>query len=105
MTDWGLCFFDGGTGIAMGHFDEKRSPCLKKTYLYRFKKHIIMVSFLLAIVLLLLGYLLYSKVIERIVEVDPNRPTPAVAHPDGVDYVPLKPWRIYLIQFLKTDLG
>lgn len=105
MTDWGLCFFDGGTGIAMGHFDEKRSPCLKKTYLYRFKKHIIMVSFLLAIVLLLHGYLLYSKVIERIVEVDPNRPTPAVAHPDGVDYVPMKPWRIYLIQSLKTDLG
>ena len=105
MTDWGLCFFDGGTGIAMGHFDEKRSPCLKKTYLYRFKKHNIMVSFLLAIVLLLLGYLLYSKVIERIVEVDPDRPTPAVAHPDGVDYVPMKPWRIYLIQFLKTDLG
>lgn len=64
-----------------------------------------MVSFLLAIVLLLLGYLLYSKVIELIVEVDPNRPTPAVAHPDGVDYVPLKPWRIYIIQFLKTDLG
>lgn len=61
--------------------------------------------FLLAIVLLLLGYLLYSKVIERIVEVDPDRPTPAVAHPDGVDYVPMKPWRIYLIQFLKTDLG
>ena len=64
-----------------------------------------MVSFLLAIVLLLLGYLLYSKVIERIVEVDPNRPTPAVAHPDCVAYVPMKPWRIYLIQFLKTDLG
>ena len=105
MTDWGLCIFDCGKGIAMGHFDEKRSPCLKKTYLYRFKKHIIMVSFLLAIVLLLLGYLLYSKVVERIVEVDPNRPTPAVAHPDGVDYVHMKPWRIYLIQFLKTDLG
>ncbi len=61
--------------------------------------------FLLAIVLLLLGYLLYSKVIEWIVEVDPNRPTPAVEHPDGVDYVPMKSWRIYLIQFLKTDLG
>ena len=105
MTDWGLCIFDGGKGIAMGHFDEKRSPCLKKTYLYRFKKHIIMVSFLLAIVLLLLGYLLYSKVIERIVEVDPDRPTPAVAHPDGVAYVPMKPWRISLIQFLKTDWG
>ena len=59
-----------------------------------------MVSFLVAIVLLVLGYLIYSKVVERIIEVDPKRPTPAVAHPDGVDYVPMKAWRIYLIQFL-----
>ena len=49
-----------------------------------------MVSFLVAIVLLVLGYLIYSKVVERIIEVDPKRPTPAVAHPDGVDYVPMK---------------
>ena len=59
-----------------------------------------MVSFIVAIVLLVLGYWLYSKVIERIIGVDPKRTTPAVAHPDGVDYVPMKPWRIFLIQFL-----
>ena len=59
-----------------------------------------MLSFIIAVVLLLLGYLLYSKVVERILEVDPKRTTPAVAHPDGVDYVPMKPWRVYLIQFL-----
>ena len=59
-----------------------------------------MITFVIAIVLLLLGYLLYSKVIERVLSVDPQRPTPAVVHPDGVDYVPMKPWRIYLIQFL-----
>lgn len=59
-----------------------------------------MVTFIVAIVLLLLGYFVYSKFIERIIEVDPSRPTPAVSHPDGVDYVPMKPWRIYLIQFL-----
>ena len=59
-----------------------------------------MVTFLIAIVLLVLGYLVYSKIIERILVVDPKRVTPAVAHPDGVDYVPMKPWRIYLIQFL-----
>lgn len=59
-----------------------------------------MITFLLSVILLLLGYFLYSKVIERIVGVDPQRTTPAVAHPDGVDYVPMKPWRIYLIQFL-----
>ena len=59
-----------------------------------------MVSFVVAIVLLVLGYLVYSKAVERIVEVAPSRQTPAVEHPDGVDYVPMKPWRIYLIQFL-----
>lgn len=59
-----------------------------------------MISFLLSIALLILGYWLYSRLIERIIGVDTNRVTPAVAHPDGVDYVPLKPWRIYLIQFL-----
>ena len=59
-----------------------------------------MVTFIISIVLLVLGYWLYSKVIERIIGVDPKRVTPAVAHPDGVDYVPMKPWRIFLIQFL-----
>lgn len=59
-----------------------------------------MISFVIAIVLLVLGYWLYSKVIERVIGVDPKRTTPAVVHPDGVDYVPMKPWRIFLIQFL-----
>ena len=59
-----------------------------------------MISFIVAIVLLVLGYWLYSKVIERVIGVDPQRTTPAVAHPDGVDFVPMKPWRIFLIQFL-----
>jgi carbon starvation protein CstA len=59
-----------------------------------------MISFIIAVVLLILGYLLYSKVVERVIGVDPQRTTPAVAHPDGVDYVPMKPWRIFLIQFL-----
>ena len=59
-----------------------------------------MVSFLIAIALLLLGYLLYSKFVERVLGVDAKRVTPAVKHPDGVDYVPMKPWRIFLIQFL-----
>ncbi len=59
-----------------------------------------MLTFILSIVLLLLGYFLYSKFIEKLIGVDPNRTTPAVEHPDGVDYVPMKPWRIFLIQFL-----
>ena len=59
-----------------------------------------MISFLIAVVLLVLGYVFYSKVVERILKIDTARATPAVAHPDGVDYVPMKAWRIYLIQFL-----
>ncbi|MCQ2294567.1 MAG: carbon starvation protein A [Bacteroidales bacterium] len=59
-----------------------------------------MLSFIISIIALLLGYFLYSKLIERIIEVNPSVQTPAVSHPDGVDYVPMKPWRIYLIQFL-----
>ena len=59
-----------------------------------------MITFIVSIILLLLGYFLYSKFIERLIGVDASRTTPAVAHPDGVDYVPMKPWRIFLIQFL-----
>ena len=59
-----------------------------------------MITFLLSIALLLLGYFLYSKFIEKMLGVDPQRPTPAVSHPDGIDYVPMKGWRTYLIQFL-----
>lgn len=59
-----------------------------------------MITFVLAVVLLLLGYFLYSKFVEKMLGVDSQRPTPAVAHPDGIDYVPMKGWRTYLIQFL-----
>ena len=59
-----------------------------------------MVTFAVSVVLLLLGYWLYSRLIERLLGVNPKRVTPAVWHPDGVDFVPMKPWRIFLIQFL-----
>lgn len=59
-----------------------------------------MISFFAAVALLILGYLLYSKWIERMLGADPNRVTPAISQADGVDYVPMKPWRIFLIQFL-----
>ena len=59
-----------------------------------------MISFILGIVLLFLGYFIYGKIVEKMFGVDANRPTPATTMADGVDYVPMKPWRIYLIQFL-----
>ena len=59
-----------------------------------------MVTFCISIVLLLLGYYIYSRLIEHWIGIDPSRPTPATTMADGVDYVPMKPWKIYLIQFL-----
>jgi len=59
-----------------------------------------MYSFIISIIVLILGYTVYGKIAERIFGVDKNRPTPAIANPDGVDYVPLPWWRVFLIQFL-----
>ena len=59
-----------------------------------------MITFCISLVLLVLGYLIYGKLSERVFGADPKRETPAQYMADGVDYVPMKPWRIYLIQFL-----
>lgn len=51
------------------------------------------------IAFLVAGYFFYGKLVERIVSPD-DRATPAVAHPDGVDYVVLPKWKNMLIQLL-----
>ena len=58
-----------------------------------------MITFLISLVVLIVGFALYSKLIEKVFRVD-DRQTPAVAHPDGVDYTPMKTWRLFLIQLL-----
>ena len=58
-----------------------------------------MITFCCAIIFLIVGYFLYGKLAEKVFRPD-DRPTPAVAHPDGVDYVPMKTWRVFLIQLL-----
>ncbi len=59
-----------------------------------------MITFFIAIAVLILGYFIYGTFIEKLFGADPQRATPAVTMADGVDYVPMKPWRIFLIQFL-----
>jgi len=49
---------------------------------------------LIGLVLLLLGYRFYGKIIERLWGIDSKRKTPAVENPDGVDYVPARHWSI-----------
>ena len=58
-----------------------------------------MITFLISLVVLIVGFALYSKLIEKVFRVD-DRQTPAVAHPDGVDYTPMKTWRLFLNQLL-----
>ncbi len=58
-----------------------------------------MISLLIAFVVLLIGYLLYSRVVDKIFATD-DRETPAVTVNDGVDCVPMKTWKAFLIQLL-----
>jgi carbon starvation protein CstA len=58
------------------------------------------ITFIIAIMVLILGYLFYSRFVERIEQIDPSRQTPAYKLNDGVDYVPMPWWRVFLIQFL-----
>ena len=48
---------------------------------------------------LIVGYFIYGKFVERVMSPD-DRPTPAVAMADGVDYIVMPGWKIFMIQFL-----
>ena len=58
-----------------------------------------MVTFFIALLVLAAGYLIYGRIVEKIAA-PTDDPTPAVAHPDGVDFTPMKKWRVFLIQLL-----
>ncbi|MBQ6754927.1 MAG: carbon starvation protein A [Bacteroidales bacterium] len=59
-----------------------------------------MISFIIALLLLIVGYFTYGKFAEKVFKTDYNRKTPAIANPDGVDYIPMPWWKLFLIQFL-----
>lgn len=56
--------------------------------------------FFTSVAALLLGYLVYGAFIDRIFGADAARKTPAETMQDGVDYLTLPPWKIFLIQLL-----
>ena len=58
-----------------------------------------MVAFSVSLLALVLGYFLYGRFVERIFSPD-DRVTPAVAKADGLDYIVLPNWKIFMIQFL-----
>ena len=59
-----------------------------------------MVTFTVALVLLVLGYVVYGGFVNRVFGADPKRVTPAFTNNDGVDYIPMSTWKIFMIQFL-----
>ena len=58
-----------------------------------------MISLILSVVVLVAGYLVYGRLTEKVFAPD-DRQTPAVAVNDGVDHVPMKPWKAFLVQLL-----
>lgn len=58
-----------------------------------------MITFIISVCFLIGGYLLYGRVAEHIFAPD-DRQTPAIALRDDVDFVPMTPWKTFLIQLL-----
>lgn len=58
-----------------------------------------MITFTISLIALVAGYFLYGRFIERIIAPG-DRVTPAVSKADGVDYIVLPNWKIFMIQFL-----
>ena len=56
--------------------------------------------FFLCLGLLVGGYFIYGSIVDRIFQPDPDRKTPAIAMADGVDFVEMPTWKIFLIQLL-----
>lgn len=59
-----------------------------------------MITFLICLALLVTAYFTYGRYLEKVADADDSRPTPSTRMADGVDYMPLPRWRVFLIQLL-----
>jgi carbon starvation protein CstA len=58
-----------------------------------------MLAFLAALAVLIFGYAFYAAFVDKVFKPD-NRMVPATMLSDGVDYVPLPTWKVFLVQLL-----
>jgi len=62
--------------------------------------------FFICIGLLVVGYFAYGRIVDKIFQPDENRPTPAKVLYDGMDYVEMPQWKVFLTQAINiTALG
>lgn len=59
-----------------------------------------MISLLISLLALIAGYILYGAFVERVFGTDSSRITPAFSKQDGMDYIPMTSWKIFMIQLL-----
>ena len=59
-----------------------------------------MITFIASLLLLVLGYILYGAFVDKVFGADSQRQTPCYTLRDGVDYMPMPTWKVFLIQFL-----
>lgn len=59
-----------------------------------------MITFLFSLVLLVLGYFFYGKFVEKVFTPEEKHVTPAIRKADGVDFIALPTWKVFMIQFL-----
>ena len=59
-----------------------------------------MISFLLCVAALVVGYFIYGTFVEKVFQPNVSSQTPAMANPDGIDYVPISKPKAFLIQLL-----
>ncbi len=59
-----------------------------------------MISFTASFFALIIGYIIYGAIVNRLFGVNKEAKTPCYTHQDGVDYIPMPTWKVFLIQFL-----
>ena len=59
-----------------------------------------MITFSVSLLCLFLGYLLYGAIVERVIRPSDATKMPCYTKRDGVDFIPMPAWRVFLIQFL-----